>query len=98
MAMQVEPEAEPGPQGLRANDVVPELVAQIRKAKALDWLLHHVEIVDPDGNPLDRDLVLGHTHDDARRPRPRSRPRPRRSRRHDHDHDVTTTTTRARSP
>ena len=42
---------------------MPELVAQIRKSKALDWLLHHVEMVDPDGNPLDRDLILGHTHD-----------------------------------
>ena len=46
------------------NDLVPELVAQIRKSKALDWLLHHVELVDPDGHTLDRDLVLGHTHDD----------------------------------
>jgi trigger factor len=45
------------------NDLVPELVSQIRKSKALDWLLHHVEMVDPDGNPLDRDEILGHTHD-----------------------------------
>ncbi len=45
------------------NDMVPELAAQVRKAKALDWLLHHVEMVDPAGNPLDRDVVLGHTHD-----------------------------------
>ena len=58
------------------NDLVPELVAQMRKSKALDWLLHHVEMVDPDGNELDRDLVLGHSHDDddARRD-------------HDHDHE-----------
>jgi trigger factor len=46
------------------NDLVPELTAQIRKSKALDWLLHHVELVDPDGHPLDRDLILGHSHDD----------------------------------
>ena len=45
------------------NDLVPELAAQIRKSKALDWLLHHVELVDPDGHSIDRDLVLGHTHD-----------------------------------
>jgi trigger factor len=45
------------------NDLVPELAAQIRKGKALDWLLHHVEMVDPAGNPLDRDEILGHTHD-----------------------------------
>ena len=31
------------------NDLVPELVSQIRKSKALDWLLHHVEMVDPAG-------------------------------------------------
>ncbi len=46
------------------NDLVPDLVAQIRKSKALDWLLHHVEMVDPEGHELDRDLVLGHTHDE----------------------------------
>lgn len=45
------------------HDLVPELVSQIRKSKALDWLLHHVEMVDPDGNPLDRDEILGHAHD-----------------------------------
>jgi trigger factor len=46
------------------NDLVPDLVAQIRKSKALEWLLHHVEMVDPAGHELDRELVLGHTHDD----------------------------------
>jgi trigger factor len=46
------------------NDLVPELVAEIRKSKALDWLLHHVEMVDPDGHELDRDLILGHIHDE----------------------------------
>jgi len=47
------------------NDAVPELAAEVRKSKALDWLLHHVEVVDPDGTPIDRDVVLGHTHDDV---------------------------------
>ena len=46
------------------NDLVPELAAQVRKQKALDWLLHHVELVDPAGNALDRELILGHSHDD----------------------------------
>ena len=46
------------------NDMVPELAAQVRKGKSLDWLLHHVEMVDPAGNQLDRDVVLGHTHDE----------------------------------
>ncbi len=45
------------------NDAVDELVATIRKSKALDWLLHHVEMVDADGTVLDGDLILGHDHD-----------------------------------
>lgn len=57
------------------NDAVTDLMAQIRKTKALDWLLHHAEIVDPDGEPIDRDLVLGHTHDEDG------------GHAHDHDHD-----------
>ena len=55
------------------NDAVTDLVAQLRKSKALDWLLHNVELVDAAGNELDRDLVLGHDHDDHDH--------------HDHDHD-----------
>ncbi|MGD9998393.1 MAG: trigger factor [Ilumatobacteraceae bacterium] len=55
------------------NDAVTDLVANLRKTQALDWLVHHVEIVDPEGQPIDRDLVLGdHDHDHAA---------------HDHDHD-----------
>ena len=57
------------------NDAVPELIAQIRKSKATDWLLHHVEMVDREGKPIDRDLVLGHTHDEHG------------DHVHDHDHD-----------
>ena len=56
------------------NDPVPELVAQIRKSKALDWLIHHVEMVDPDGNAArarPRSSATATTH--ARRPRPRPR-------------------------
>ncbi len=52
-----------------------DLVNQIRKSRALDHLLHHVDIVDPDGHPIDRDLILGHSHDDD-------------DHEHDHDHDV----------
>ncbi len=54
------------------NDAVTDLVAQMRKNKALDWLLEHVEVVDPEGNPIDRDLVMGKTEDDHD---------------HDHDHE-----------
>jgi trigger factor len=60
------------------NDAVTDLVAQLRKTKALDWLLEHVEIVDPEGNPIDRVLVMGktdeHEHDHEHGD-------------HDHDHD-----------
>jgi trigger factor len=53
------------------NDAIPDLVAQMRKSQALEWLLHNTTFVDQDGNVLDTDTVLGeHDHDD-----------------HDHDHD-----------
>jgi trigger factor len=45
------------------NGGVPDLMASVRKSKALDWLLHNVEMVDGDGRTLDRDLILGHDHD-----------------------------------
>jgi trigger factor len=54
------------------NDAVAELVAQLRKSKALEWLLHRVEVVDPEGKAIDNDLLLGHGFDDHD---------------HDHDHD-----------
>jgi hypothetical protein len=44
--------------------MVPELVAQVRKEKAMDWLVHHVEFVDEDGVAIDRDTLLGHSHDE----------------------------------
>ena len=34
------------------NDAVFDLVAQLRKSKALDWLLHHLEIVDEAGQAI----------------------------------------------
>jgi trigger factor len=64
LAMQVNQKANQVRKAYERNDLVPDLVAQIRKSKALDWLLHHVEMVDPDGHELDRDLILGHTHDE----------------------------------
>jgi len=63
LAMQVNQKPNQVRKAYEANDLVPELQAQIRKSKALDWLLHHVEMVDPDGNRIDNDLVLGHSHD-----------------------------------
>lgn len=49
----------------QANDAVADLAGELGKSKALDWLLHRVEYVDPSGKTLDREQVIGHTHDDA---------------------------------
>ena len=73
MAMQFGQKAKEIRRVYEQNDAVPELIAQIRKSKAMDWLLHHVEMVDHAGAVIDRELVLGHTHDDDDD--------------HDHDHD-----------
>jgi trigger factor len=63
MAMQYGQKAKDIRKVYERNDAVPELVAQIRKSKAMDWLVHHVEMVDETGRVLDRDAVLGHAHD-----------------------------------
>jgi hypothetical protein len=53
----------------QANDAIVDLAAEIAKSKALDWLIHRVEYVDPAGNVLDRVTVIGdseadhHNHD-----------------------------------
>src|SRR5206468_3217990 len=48
------------------NDQVPAVRSDIRKRKALDWLLEHVEIVDEAGEPIDRaDLEIGSGEPDA---------------------------------
>jgi trigger factor len=61
IAVQVRQKASEVRKAYEKNDAVTDLVAQMRKSKALDWLLDHVEIVDPEGNPIDRDLVIGKT-------------------------------------
>jgi trigger factor len=76
MAMQFGQKAKEVRRVYEQNDAVTELIAQIRKSKAMDWLLHHVEMVDHEGTTIDRDLVLGHTHDDDHDHDD-----------HDHDHD-----------
>ena len=60
------------------NDAMADLAAQLRKTKAVDWLLEHVEIVDPEGNEVERALLLGKTdHDHSGHDHDH----------HDHDHD-----------
>jgi trigger factor len=63
IAMQVRQKPAQVKKAYERNDAVSELQAQLRKSKALDWLLHHVEIVDPAGTVIDNDLILGHDHD-----------------------------------
>lgn len=48
------------------NDAVGDLVWQMRKSRALDWLLHNATYVDQNGKVMDVDDVLGpdHVHDD----------------------------------
>ncbi len=59
IAMQVGQKKNQVRRAYEANDAVTDLVAQLRKNKALDFLLHSAEIVDPEGNPIDRHLILG---------------------------------------
>ncbi len=63
MAMQYGQKAKDIRRAYEQNDAVAELAAQIRKAKAFDWLVHHVAFVDDAGNAVDRDVLLGHSHD-----------------------------------
>ncbi len=64
IAMQVNQKASAVRKAYEANDAVSDLTSQIVKSKALDWLIHHVDVVDPEGQPVDRDLIIGHTHDE----------------------------------
>ncbi len=75
MAMQYGQKAKEIRKAYEQNDAVSELLAQIKKNKALDWLVHNVDFVDENGAALDRDLVLGHTHDEDG------------NHTHDHNHD-----------
>ncbi len=79
IAIQVKQKAGEVRKAYERNDAVTDLVAQMRKTKALDWLLEHVEIVDPEGNPIDRALVIGKTDDDHDHQHGDDD--------HDHDHD-----------
>ena len=63
MAMQFNEKSDAIRKAYERNDAVPELIAQIAKGKAVDWLLHNIEMVDADGTVVDRDLVLGHDDD-----------------------------------
>ncbi|MGH9281412.1 MAG: trigger factor [Acidimicrobiales bacterium] len=42
---------------LERQDAIPTVRSDVRKAKALEWLVEHVEIVDEEGHPVDRALL-----------------------------------------
>ena len=48
---------------LERNDQLPAVRSDIEKRKALEWLLDHVEIVDENGEPVDRSLYEPDEHD-----------------------------------
>ena len=77
IAMRVGQKASEVRKAYEKNDAVTDLISQVRKTKALDWLLEHVEVVDPDGTPIDRDQLLGRDHDHDAHDHDA----------HDHDHD-----------
>ncbi len=63
IALQVGQKASEVRKAYEKNDAVTDLTSQIRKTKALDWLLEHAEVVDESGAAIDRDLLTGEHHD-----------------------------------
>ena len=63
LAMQYNQKAKDIRTAYEQNDAVPELASQIIKSKAFDHLVHSCEYVDDAGNSIDRDALIGHTHD-----------------------------------
>ena len=59
IAMQVRQKASEVRKAYEKNDAVADLVSNLQKQKALDWLLEHVEVVDEAGAAINRDLLLG---------------------------------------
>ncbi len=49
---------------LERNDQIPAVRSDITKRKALEWLLENVEIVDENGDPVDRSLYAGQSDDE----------------------------------
>jgi trigger factor len=64
LAMQYGQKAKDIRKAYEQNDAVPELIAQMRKSKAFDFLVHSCEYVDENGKEIPRDDLVGHTHDD----------------------------------
>lgn len=65
IALQVNMKASQVRKEYERQDAVASLKAELRNRKALDWLLHRVEIVDPDGKMVERSLLLPSTGDES---------------------------------
>jgi trigger factor len=50
---------------LERAEQMPAVRSDVRKSKALEWLIDHVEIVDTDGQPIDRALLSPESESDA---------------------------------
>ncbi len=48
---------EPVRQSLELNGQMSAVISDLKKSKAFEWLLERVELVDPDGQPVDRALL-----------------------------------------
>lgn len=59
IAMQVGRKVQQVRKAYEKNDAVTELKAQIRKSKAVDWLLHSATLVDPDGHEISASVMFG---------------------------------------
>lgn len=59
IAMQVGRKMQQVRKAYEKNDAVTELKAQIRKSKAVDWLLHNVTLVDPEGHEISTSAMFG---------------------------------------
>ena len=58
IAMQVGRKVQQVRKAYEQNDAVAELKAQIRKSKAIDWLLHNSTLVDPDGHEINASVMF----------------------------------------
>ncbi|MEL6891943.1 MAG: trigger factor [Actinomycetota bacterium] len=64
LAMQYGQKAKDIRRAYEQNDMVGDLITQIKKAKAYDLIVHECEYVDDNGAALDRDELIGQTHED----------------------------------
>jgi trigger factor len=64
LARQFQQDAETIRHDLEHADQMPAVRSDIRKAKAVRWLMDHVEIVDSDGNPVDRSEIRTEAEED----------------------------------